>query len=154
MNLRIQVSSSVRCCFINVLLNFISGIPTHAMSITLLHRQKCIHTCTVMYCGYSLHAHSRTHIHTHTHSQLVIQWTANLVIMMEDAMKFINEFNITVETIDKLLPSMKPKVENIFYDLQSFAEAYISEMNSIIIIVHYTNDCTVVLFVRVSDCNT
>ena len=150
MNLRIQVSSSVRCCFINVLLNFISGIPTHAMSITLLHRQKYIHTCTVMYCGYSLHAHSRTH----THSQLVIQWTANLVIMMEDAMKFINEFNITVETINKLLPSMKPKVENIFYDLQSFAEAYKSEMNNIIIIVHYTNDCTVVLIILVNDCKT
>lgn len=50
--------------------------------------------------------------------------------MIEKAEKFINEFNITVETIDKLLPKWKPTVENLYYDLQSFTEAYRSKNNA------------------------
>ena len=40
---------------------------------------------------------------------------------------FIAGFNITVETIKEFLPHLSHKLDNFFYDANSFAEAYLSE---------------------------
>lgn len=40
---------------------------------------------------------------------------------------FIAGFRITVETIEEFLPSVKHRLNDFFYDANSFAEAYYCE---------------------------
>ena len=47
---------------------------------------------------------------------------------MGNAMHFVNSFNITVEILDKLLPSQKHKFEVFFYDAKSFVFAMQGEV--------------------------
>lgn len=40
---------------------------------------------------------------------------------------FITGFDITVETIKDIFPSVSYRLDDLFYDTKSFAEAYLSE---------------------------
>ncbi len=42
-------------------------------------------------------------------------------------MRWVREFNITVETIEHFFPQLKSKVDNIFYDAKSLILAFNSE---------------------------
>ena len=70
------------------------------------------------------HVHT---IHTHAHVQLCVYVMYKEVDLANKLMDFINGFNITVRTIKEILPSVSYKVDNFFYDAQSFAEAYLSK---------------------------
>lgn len=43
-------------------------------------------------------------------------------------MDFITGFNVTVETIKEIFPELSYKLDNLFYDAKSFAEAYLSKI--------------------------
>ena len=42
-------------------------------------------------------------------------------------MGYVREFNITVETVEKFIPSLKDKAENLFYDAKSVVLAFNSK---------------------------
>ncbi len=58
----------------------------------------------------------------------------------EQLMDWVREFNITVETVEHLLPHLKPRVDNIFYDAKSLVLAFNGESNLIWVnkIVHWS----------------
>lgn len=49
------------------------------------------------------------------------------VELAEQLRDFVNSFNITVDLLVKIFPDKKLLLENVFYDVQSFAEAMLSE---------------------------
>ena len=49
------------------------------------------------------------------------------VTFAHNLMHFITGFNITVETIKEIFPEYSFKLDNLFYDAKSFAEAYLGE---------------------------
>lgn len=42
-------------------------------------------------------------------------------------MDFITGFNVTMETIKEIFPELSYKLDNLFYDAKSYAEAYLSK---------------------------
>lgn len=57
-------------------------------------------------------------------TQLVVSFTANEIIFAENLKSFVVGMNITVQLVAKLLPLEAPKVNNLFGNAISFAEAY------------------------------
>lgn len=49
------------------------------------------------------------------------------VELAEQVRDFVNSFNITVDLLVKFFPHKQLLLENVFYDVQSFAEAMFSE---------------------------
>ena len=49
------------------------------------------------------------------------------VTFANNLMDFITGFNITVETIKEIFPDLSHKLDNLFYDAKSYAEAYLSK---------------------------
>ena len=54
----------------------------------------------------------------------MVLFTANEIIFAENIKSFVVGMNITVILVDKLLPLEAPKVNNLFGNAISFAEAY------------------------------
>lgn len=54
---------------------------------------------------------------------------------MGNAMDFVNSFNITVETLEKLLPSQTLRFDEIFYDAKSFVLSLQGEFENVILII-------------------
>lgn len=52
--------------------------------------------------------------------QLCVLLVSHELIALDNAMHFVNRFNITVVMLDTLLPSHKHKFDVIFYDAKSF----------------------------------
>ncbi len=59
--------------------------------------------------------------------QICILLVSHEMIAMGNAIDYINSFNITAETLESLLPNQRLQLENLFYDIQSFAQALRSE---------------------------
>ena len=55
--------------------------------------------------------------------QLVVSWTAHIVIFSYHFMDFVESFNVTVQTVETLLPELKPKLDNVYADIKSFAKS-------------------------------
>ena len=49
------------------------------------------------------------------------------VELTQKLMDFIAGFDITVETIKEIFPGISYRLDDLFYDAKSFAEAYLSE---------------------------
>lgn len=49
----------------------------------------------------------------------------------EQFMHWVESFNITVEILEKLLPSLTPHVDNLFYDAKSLADAMLSKLKDV-----------------------
>lgn len=49
------------------------------------------------------------------------------MIVMGNVIDYIDSFNITVTTLKKIFPQQSRQFDNIFYDMQSFAQAIRSE---------------------------
>lgn len=56
--------------------------------------------------------------------QLTVYCTAHSIMATQNLLNYINTFNITVETIERLLPDSKGRLDTVFEDLQDFALAY------------------------------
>lgn len=56
--------------------------------------------------------------------QLVIFWSAQEYILAEHLLHWLQEFNITVTTIEKIFPSTKPRLDRFYAQVLSFAKAY------------------------------
>ena len=54
------------------------------------------------------------------------------VTFANNLMDFITGFNITVETIKEIFPELSYKLDNLFYDAKSYAEAYLSKQGFIL----------------------
>ena len=55
------------------------------------------------------------------------------VTFANNLMDFITGFNVTVETIKEFAPHLSHRLDDIFYDAKSFAEAYLSELQLLIV---------------------
>ena len=62
----------------------------------------------------------------HARVQLIVYVMYKEVTLANKLMDFITGFNITMETIKELFPNLSYKLDNLFYDAKSFAEAYLS----------------------------
>ena len=49
------------------------------------------------------------------------------VDLTQRLMDFITGFDITVETVKYIFPSVSYRLDDLFYDAKSFAEAYLSK---------------------------
>ena len=80
-----------------------------------------VHTCSLQ--GYlHVHVHCVT-VHVY-HLQLTVYVLYKEIEYGRQLREFIAGFHITVETIEEILPSVKHRLDNFFYDANSFAEAY------------------------------
>ena len=64
----------------------------------------------------------------HDHTQLCLSWSYAAVSYTEQLMVYVREFNITVETVERFFPKLKPEVDKLFYDAKSLILAYNSEL--------------------------
>ncbi len=67
------------------------------------------------------------HPHTPHTPQLGLSLGYASVSYTEQLMRWVREFNITVETIEHFFPQLKPRVDSIFYDAKSLILAFNSE---------------------------
>ena len=71
--------------------------------------------------------HTVLHIPICTHQKLIVYVMYREVTFANNLMDFITGFNITVETIKEIFPELSYKLDNLFYDAKSYAEAYLSK---------------------------
>ena len=62
-------------------------------------------------------------------------------------MVYVREFNITVETVERFFPNLKPEVDELFYDAKSLVLAF----NSTLYIHTYIVFIEVKLFMDIKD---
>ena len=55
--------------------------------------------------------------------QLCVELVYKELKFLNNLMKFVESFNITVEELERLVPPLKDSADNIFYDIKSFVEA-------------------------------
>ena len=58
----------------------------------------------------------------------MILWSAHEFILAENLLHWLQEFQITVTTIEDILPSTKPYLNRLFSQVLSFAKAYQSKL--------------------------
>ena len=126
------------------------------MYITTLRRNVPFLCSRIHYCFCCFHYNTLVHMHTHTHTQTLYVYTVQLAVYVmykevtfaNDLMDFITGFDITVETIKTIFPSVSHRLDDFFYDAKSFAEAYLSKCTYSVVLNYmlYSRWCHV--FVR------
>ncbi len=114
--------------------------------IPTLHTPHTPHT--TLHTPHTPHTTHTTHHTPHTHHtpQLALSLGYATVSYTEQLMRWVREFNITVETIEHLFPQLKPKVDDIFYNAKSLILAFNSEsifcLNNFLLMFYF---CSVLL---------
>lgn len=91
--------------------------------------------------------------HSFLSSQLAIFWSAQEYILAEHLLHWLQEFNITVTTIEKIFPSTKPRLDRFYAQVLSFAKAYESTLLKVHMYIFLCEgDSIAIMYLRVWYC--
>lgn len=85
--------------------------------------------------------------------QLAIFWSAQEYILAEHLLHWLQEFNITVTTIEKIFPSTKPRLDRFYAQVLSFAKAYESTLLKVHMYIFLCEgDSIAIMYLRAWNC--
>ena len=102
----------------------LTSIMADLFLVLFLHLHVHVQLLYITHIMYIVHAVCVLHLHVLCNLQLTVYVLYKEIEYGRQLKEFIAGFRITVDTIEEFLPSVKYRLNDLFYDANSFAEAY------------------------------